>query len=158
MSEYYKPVHRPRKKLKMPLFGNIGSGGSKNTHSESIWGTKNFSTMIFVMGALALLAQFYLPDLWAEKVYADYDELKELALDGAIRKKYTDASNPNEVHYLLLIKQKDGSRRKLDLYQADSVFFDQVAVPQRLFKKSGEMEVRVTRFSKPDTVMRLLVK
>jgi hypothetical protein len=158
MSEYYKPVHRPRKKLKMPFFGNIGNSPSKNQKTESIWGTKNFSTMIFVMGAIALLAQFYLPDFWSEKIYADYEDLKELELNGAIRKKYTDASNPNEIHYILLVKQKDGSRRKLDLYKADSVFFDQVSVPQRLFKKSGEMQVKVTRFTKPDTVIGLVIQ
>ena len=158
MSEYYKPVSRPRKKLKMPLLGNLGAGGSSKGNSERVWGAKNFSTMIFVLGALALLAQMYLPDFWAEPVYADYDDLKELSLDGAIRKKYADASNPNEIHYLLIVKQKDGTRRKLDLYRADSVFFDQVAVPQRLYKESGDMRVRVTRFSKPDTVLELRVK
>lgn len=159
MSEYYKPVSRPRKKLKMPLFGNMGSGSSKSTNSgESVWGSKNFSTMIFIMGALALIAQFYLPNLMSEKVYSDYDELKELSLEGTIRKKFTDASNPNEIHYILLVKQKDGTRRKLDLYKADSLFFDQVAVPQRLFKKSGEMNVRVVRFSKADTTLTLMVK
>jgi len=159
MSEYYKPVSRPRKKLKMPLFGNMGSGSSKSTISgESVWGSKNFSTMIFIMGALALIAQFYLPNLMSEKVYSDYDELKELSLEGTIRKKFTDASNPNEIHYILLVKQKDGTRRKLDLYKADSLFFDQVAVPQRLYKKSGEMNVRVVRFSKADTVLKLVVK
>lgn len=158
MAEHYKPVHRPRKKLKMPIFGNLGSGGSSKTSSESIWGTKNFSTIIFILGAISILAQAYLPNIWAEKVYADYDELKDLALDGAIRKKYADASNPNEIHYLLVVKQKDGSRKKLDLYRADSVFFDQVAVPQRLYKQAGDMRVRVTRFSRPDTVLVLRVK
>jgi hypothetical protein len=158
MSEYYKPVHRPRKKLKMPLFGNMGGSSSQKSNSESIWGTKNFSTLLFMIAAITFAVQLFLPDLWAEKMYSDYDELKELALDGAIRKKYTDASDPNEIHYILIIKQKDGSRRKLDLYKADSLFFDQVAVPQRLFKKSGEMEVRVTRFTKPDTVMRLVIE
>lgn len=158
MSEYYKPVHRPRKKLKMPLFGNMGGGSSQKSTEDSFWGTKNYSTLIFIMSALAIFAQFYLPDFWAEKIYADYDEIKELSLDGSIRKKYTDASNPKEIHYILIVKQKDRSRRKLDLYKADSVFFDQVAVPQRLFKKSGEMEVKVTRFSKPDTVIRLVIQ
>lgn len=158
MSEYYKPVHRPRKKLKMPLFGNMGGGSSQKNNSESIWGTKNFSRILFIIAALTFAAQLFLPDLWAEKMYSDYDELKELSLDGSIRKKYTDASNPNEIHYILIIKQKDGTRRKLDLYRADSLFFDQVAVPQRLFKKSGEMEVRVTRFTKPDTVLKLVIQ
>jgi hypothetical protein len=79
----------------------------------------------------------------------------ELRLDGALRKKYTDASDPNEIHYLLVIKQKDGTRRKIDLFDAKTNFFDQVAVPQRLYKESGSMDVRVTRFSKPDTLLRI---
>lgn len=153
MSEFARPPRRaPRKKLKMPLFGNMGSGSSEvNTD----WGVKNFSTLVFVVGTLGLLAQLFLPSLWSEKVYDSESEIRELRLDGALRKKYTDASDPNEIHYLLVIKQKDGTRRKIDLFDAKTNFFDQVAVPQRLYKESGSMDVRVTRFSKPDTLLRI---
>ncbi len=155
MSEFARPPRRaPRKKLKMPLFGNMGSGSSSDGGTD--WGVKNFSTLVFVVGTLGLLAQLFLPSLWAEKVYDSASEIKELQLDGALRKKYTDASDPNEIHYLLVVKQKDGSRRKLDLFEANPAFFDQVAVPQRLYKESGSMDVRVTRFSKPDTLLRLV--
>jgi hypothetical protein len=41
------------------------------------------------------------------------------------------------------------------LYQADSTFFEQVAVPQRLKKESGSLQVRVTRFAKPDTTIEI---
>lgn len=153
MSEFARPPRRaPRKKLKMPLFGNMGSGSSDG---NTDWGVKNFSTLVFVVGTLGLLAQLFLPSLWSEKVYDSESEIKELHLDGALRKKYTDASDPNEIHYLLVIKQKDGTRRKIDLFDAKTNFFDQVAVPQRLYKESGSMNVRVTRFSKPDTLLRI---
>ena len=153
MSEFARPPRRaPRKKLKMPLFGNMGSGSSEGS---TYWGVKNFSTLIFVVGTLGLLAQLFLPSLWSEKVYDSESEIKELRLDGALRKKYTDASDPNEIHYLLVVKQKDGTRRKIDLYEANPAFFDQVAVPQRFYKETGSMDVRVTRFSKPDTLLRI---
>ena len=94
-------------------------------------------------------------NFFSEKMYDSPGELKELELDGSLRKKYTDASNPNEIHYILIVKQKDGTRRKLDLYRADPVFFDQVAVPQRLKKQAGSLDVQITRFSKPDTTISL---
>ncbi|CAM3410185.1 hypothetical protein V7S77_02860 [Aquirufa ecclesiirivi] len=158
MSQAYNPPRRaPRKKLKMPLFGNMGSGNSN--HGDNMeWGGKNFTKLVFIVGTLGLLAQLYLPNLWSEKMYDTQSELIDLDLDGSIRKKYTDATNPNDVHYILVVKQKDGTRRKLDLHIADPVFFDQVAVPQRLKKASGSLDVLVTRFSKPDTTLTIKFK
>jgi hypothetical protein len=75
MSEYPVPPRRPpRKKLKMPLFGNMGSGSSSDGGTD--WGVKNFSTLVFVVGTLGLLAQLFLPSLWAEKVYDSASELR----------------------------------------------------------------------------------
>lgn len=154
MSQNNPPARRPpRKKLKMPLFGGMG-GGNKNNDQVDLGG-RHFSTLLFIVVALGLIGQALLPSLWAEKVYDTEDELRDLAIDGALRKKYTDASDPSEIHYLLMIKQKDGTRRKIDLYQANPMFFDQVAVPQRLFKKPGTLGVRVTRFSLPDTIIQI---
>jgi hypothetical protein len=57
-----------------------------------------------------------------------------------------------------VVKEKGGKRKKIDLYRADSTFFEQVAVPQRLKKESGSLKVRVTRFSKPDTTLEIRFK
>ena len=46
-------------------------------------------------------------------------------------------------------------RVKLDLVEADPVFFDQIAVPQRVDKIASSLDVHVQRFSKPDTTMRI---
>jgi hypothetical protein len=148
MAEYPIPPRRaPRKKLKMPLFGDMISGSSGQG------GTKNFTTYLFVLVGLGMLGQLLLPQLWAEKVYDSASEIREMELDGAIRKKFTDASDRSEIHYILVVVEKEGKRKKLDLYKADSTFFEQVAVPQRLKKESGSLQVRVTRFSKPDTTI-----
>jgi hypothetical protein len=152
MAEYPVPPRRaPRKKLKMPIFGNM-MGGSSSGPADS---GKNFSTYLFGIVAVMMVAQIYLPQLWAEKLYDTPDELTELTLDGAIRKKYADASNKNEIHYILVVKEKGDTRKKIDLYLADPNFFDQVAVPMRLKKEAGSLSVRVTRFAKPDTILNI---
>jgi len=154
MSEQPIPPRRaPRKKLKMPLFGNMG-GGSSSGNTTSVFGMKNFTSTLFIVGAVGLLLQMYLPKLWAEKMYDTESEIREMALDGVIRKKFADPSNRSEIHYILVVKEKTG-RKKIDLYLAKPDFFDQVAVPQRLKKKSGELAVQVTRYSKPDTIINI---
>ena len=150
MADYPVPPRRaPRKKLKMPIFGNM-MGGSSSGPADS---GKNFTTYLFGIVAVVMVAQIYLPQLWAEKLYDSPDELTEMKLDGAIRKKYADASDKNEIHYILVVKEKGNARKKIDLYQANPDFFDQVAVPFRVKKEAGSLNVRVTRFAKPDTVL-----
>lgn len=150
MADYPVPPRRaPRKKLKMPIFGNM-MGGSSSGPADS---GKNFTTYLFGIVAVVMVAQIYLPQLWAEKLYDSPNELTEMTLDGAIRKKYADASDKNEIHYILVVKEKGNSRKKIDLVQANPDFFDQVAVPFRVKKEAGSLNVRVTRFAKPDTVL-----
>jgi hypothetical protein len=43
----------------------------------------------------------------------------------------------------------------VDLVEADPVFFDQIAVPQRVTKAANSLDVRVQRFSKADTTLRI---
>jgi hypothetical protein len=146
------PRRTPRKKLKMPIFGDMFGSSSDSG------GTKNFSTYLFILVGLALLSQTIIPSLMAEDVYDSESEVLEMELDGAIRKKYADASDKSETHYILVVVEKGGKRKKLDLYRADSTFFEHVAVPQRLKKKSGSLNVQVTRFSKPDTLLKIFFK
>jgi hypothetical protein len=148
MADYPVPPRRaPRKKLKMPLFGDMFGGSSTQG------GTKNFSTYLFVLVGMGLVAQLLLPQLWAEKIYDTSSEIREVEIDGVLRKKYADASDRSEIHYLLVVAEKGGKRKKIDLYQADSSFFEQVAVPQRIKKLAGSMNVQVTRYSRPDTIL-----
>lgn len=141
----------PRKKLKMPLFGG-GSGSSAN--KDDFLG-KNFGSILIAMTGMAFAAQLFLPNLWSEKVYNEADEITEMAWKGTIRKKYTDAKYKSEIHYYLLIKGEKGKKQLVDLVEADPVFFDQIAVPQRVSKAANSLDVRVQRFSKPDTTLRI---
>ena len=127
--------------------GSSGQGGSKN-----------FTTYLFVLVGMGLLGQLILPQLWAEKVYDSESEVRDMEIDGTLRKKFADASDKSEIHYLLVVVEKEGKRKKLDLYQADSVFFEQVAVPQRIKKASGSLKVLITRYSKPDTTIEIRFK
>lgn len=142
----------PRKKLKMPLFGGMGGGASVNR--DDFFG-KNFGSILIAMTGIAFAAQIFLPNIWSEKVYNEADEITEMAWDGSIRKKYTDAKFKSEIHYYLVIKGKRGKKQIVDLVEADPVFFDQLAVPQRVTKVANSLDVRVQRFSKPDTTLRI---
>jgi hypothetical protein len=144
MSQLPVPPRRaPRKKLKMPLFGG-GSGSS--AHKDDVFG-KNFGSILIAMTGIAFAAQIFLPNLWAEKVYNDADEIKEMSWKGSIRKKYTDAKSKSNIHYYLLIKGEKGGKQLVDLVDAE------VAVPQRVEKAVNSLNVRVQRFSKPDTTL-----
>jgi hypothetical protein len=136
----------------MPLFGGMGGGASAN--KEDFLG-KNFGSILIAMTGMALAAQVFLPNIWSEKVYNEADEITEMAWNGTIRKKYTDAKHKSEIHYYLLIKGEKGKKQLVDLVEADPTFFDQVAVPQRVSKAANSLDVRVQRFSKPDTTLRI---
>ena len=152
MSDVPVPSRRaPRKKLKMPLLG--GMGGSASANKDDFFG-KNFGSILIAMTGMAFAAQIFLPNIWSEKVYNDADEITEMAWNGSIRKKYTDAKFKSEIHYYLVIKEKD-KKQIIDLVDADPVFFDQIAVPQRVTKAANSLDVRVQRYSKPDTTLRI---
>jgi hypothetical protein len=142
----------PRKKLKMPLFGGMGGGSSAN--KDDFFG-KNFGSILIAMTGIAFAAQLFLPNLWSEKVYNEADEIKEMAWKGTIRKKYTDAKYKSDIHYYLVIKGEKGKKQLVDLVEADPVFFDQIAVPQRVTKSANSLDVRVQRYSKSDTTLRI---
>jgi hypothetical protein len=150
------PRRAPRKKLKMPLFGGMGGGASagESANRDDFLG-KNFGSILIAMTGMALAAQIFLPNIWSEKVYNEADEITEMAWNGTIRKKYTDAKHKSEIHYYLLIKGEKGKKQLVDLVEADPTFFDQVAVPQRISKAANSLDVRVQRFSKPDTTLRI---
>jgi hypothetical protein len=144
----------PRKKLKIPLFG--GMGGDASANKDDFFG-KNFGSILIAMTGIAFAAQIFLPNLWAAKVYNEPDEITEMSWNGTIRKKYTDAKHPSEIHYYLVLVGKKGVKQMVDLVEADPVFFDQLAVPQKVTKIANSLNVRVQRFSKPDTTLRIKI-
>ena len=157
MSDVPVPPRRaPRKKLKMPLFGGMGGGASagESANRDDFFG-KNFGSILIAMTGMAFAAQIFLPNIWSEKVYNEADEITEMAWNGTIRKKYTDAKHKSEIHYYLVIKGEKGKKQIVDLVEADPAFFDQIAVPQRVSKAANSLDVRVQRFTKPDTILRI---
>ena len=146
------PRRAPRKKLKMPLFG--GSGGDSSANRDDFFG-KNFGSLLIAMTGMAFAAQLFLPDLWSERIYNEADEITEMSWKGTIRKKYTDAKHKSEIHYYLVIVGEKGKKQAVDLVEADPTFFDQIAVPQRVEKAANSLDVRVQRFSKPDTTLQI---
>jgi len=153
MSTHPVPPRRaPRKKMKMPLFGGMGGGASAN--KDDFFG-KNFGSILIAMTGMAFAAQIFLPNIWSEKVYNEADEITEMAWNGTIRKKYTDAKHKSEIHYYLVIKGEKGKKQIVDLVDADPVFFDQIAVRQRVTKAAISLDVRVQRYSKRDSTLHI---
>jgi len=146
------PRRAPRKKLKMPLLGGMSGGSSAN--KDDFLG-KNFGSILIALTGIAFAVQIFLPNLWSTKVYNDAEEITEMSWNGTIRKKYTDARFKDEIHYYLLIKGEKGKKQLVDLVDADPVFFDQVAVPQIVTKLANSLDVRVKRYSKADTTLRI---
>lgn len=149
------PRRAPRKKLKMPLFGGVGGGSADSSANRDDFFGKNFGSILIAITGIAFAAQIFLPNIWSQKVYNDADEIKQMIWNGSIRKKYADAKNKSEIHYYLVIKGGKGKKQIVDLVDADPVFFDQVAVPQRVTKSANSLQVRVQRFSRPDTTLTL---
>ena len=69
-----------------------------------------------------------------------------------VREKYNAVAEEIQE---LVIKGKKGKKQIIDLVEADPVFFDQLAVPQRVTKAANSLDVHVQRFSKPDTTLRI---
>ena len=149
------PRRAPRKKLKMPLFG--GMGGDSSANKDDFFG-KNFGSILIAMTGMAFAAQMFLPNIWSEKVYNEADEIQEMSWNGTIRKKYADAKHKSDIHYYLVIKGEKDKKQVVDLVDADPVFFDQIAVPQRVVKAANSLRVKVQRYAKPDTTLNIQFK
>lgn len=160
MAEPLVPKRRPpRKKLKMPLFGNMFGGKPSDTYKEDpIFSNKWVIRGFLLMLAASFILPYYFPTFFGgRKVYSSKSDLMSIELNGIIRKKYYDSNNPNKIHRILVVVNKDGSKPMLDFYRNDSAFFEQVAVPFPIVKKAGSLDVRIGRFIKPDTVITLQV-
>ncbi len=160
MSNPQVPRSRPpRKKLKMPIFGNMVNSGASNEYKEDpIFSNKWVIRGVIIVIFLSFVLPYYFPKFFGgRKIYDSKSEIKELALDGVIRKKYYDSNNPRKIHRFLVVVNKDGTKPMIDLYKNDSAFFENVAVPYRIYKESGSLDVRISRFNLSDTTITLQV-
>ncbi len=158
-SSHYRPVHRPRPKLKMPLFGNMfgGSGGGQKPpyQEESKW-TGKLTPIIVAIALIAIGIDFFNTKTDTKRTFSGADEVKSMVWDGQIVKKwYNVLPAKNEVEYVVQIMNKKGETRVISFKDEKTNFGDLVVPYNFIVKKEGSLDVTVKRYIQKDTVVTL---
>lgn len=156
-SSSYRPVHKPRPKLKMPLFGNMlgGSGGGPkpSNREENKW-TGKLTPIIVAVALIAIGIDFFNTKNDTKRTFRGADEVKSMAWDGQIVKKwYNVLPAKNEVEYVVEIMNKKGEKRIISFKDEKTNFGDFVLPYNFIVKKEGSLEVTVKRYVKVDTLV-----
>ncbi len=157
-SSQYRPVHRPRPKLKMPLFGNMFSGGGgpkPSTREENKWAGK-LTPIIVAIALIAIGIDFFNTKNDTKRTFTGAEDVKSMVWDGQIAKKwYNVLPAKNEVEYVVEIIDKKGEKRVISFKDEKSNFGDLVVPYNFIVKKEGSLDVTVRRYVKRDTVVTL---
>ena len=153
----YKPVHRPRAKLKMPLFGNMlgGSGGGPrpSNREENKW-TSKLTPIIVAIVLIVIGIDFFNSKNDTKRTFRGADDVKSMVWDGQIVKKwYNVLPEKNEVEYVVRIMNKKGEIRDISFKGEKTDFGDFVLPYNFMVKKEGSLDVTVKRYVKKDSVV-----
>lgn len=156
-SSSYRPVSRPRPKLKMPLFGNMfgGSGGGQRPPSrdENKWGSK-LTPIIIGIVAIAIGVDFFNSKNDTKRTFQGADEVKSMAWNGQIlRKWYNVLPAKNEVEYVVEILTDKNEKRVISFKDEKSEFGDFVLPKNFIVKKEQSLDVTVKRYIRKDTLV-----
>jgi hypothetical protein len=155
----YRPVHRPRPKLKMPLFGNMfggGGGGPRPSNREENKWTGKLTPIILAIALIAIGIDFFNTKNDTKRTFTGADEVKSMVWDGQIVKKwYNVLPAKNEVEYVVAIINKKGEKRIISFKDEKTNFGDFVVPYNFIVKKEGSLDVTVKRYVKKDTVVTL---
>lgn len=155
----YRPVHRTRPKLKMPLFGNMlggGGGGQRpSNRGENKW-TGKLTPIIVAIALIAIGIDFFNTKNDTKRTFGGEDDVKSMTWDGQIVKKwYNVLPAKNEVEYIIEIMNKKGEKRVISLKDEKTNFGDFILPYNFIIKKEGSFNVTVKRYVKKDTVITL---
>lgn len=158
-SSSYRPVHRPRPRLKMPLFGNMlgGSGGGQKPpyQEENKWASK-LMPIIVAIALIAIGIDFFNSKNNTKRTFRGADEVKLMAWNGQIIKKwYNVLPAKNGVEYVVEIISKKGEKRVISFKDEKTNFGDFVVPYNFMVKKEGSFDVTVKRYVKTDTIVTL---
>lgn len=155
----YRPVHRPRPKLKMPLFGNMfGStgGGQKPPYREENKWVGKLTPIIVAIALIAIGIDFFNNKNDTKRTFRGADDVKSMVWDGQIAKKwYNVLPAKNEVEYVVEIINRKGEKRVISFKDEKTNFGDFVVPYNFIVKKEGSLNVIVKRYVKKDTVVTL---
>lgn len=143
----------PRKKLKMPYIGDIFSGGSSSSGRPESVLTGKFTPLIVLVALLGFGWNYYKNRNKTDGAEGGENTIKEAIWEGKVSKKYTKVYSPENIHYIIEVKNPKGERRLYDLVGESTNFWDWVLPNYRISKKENSFEVTVKPIAKKDTVL-----
>ena len=156
----YRPVHRPRPKLKMPLFGNMfgggGSGGPRPSNREDNKWTSKLTPIIVAIVLTVIGIDFFNSKNDTKRTFQGADDVKSMVWDGQIVKKwYNVLPAKNEVEYVVEVINRKGEKRIISFKDEKTNFGDFVVPYNFILKKDGSLDVTVKRYVRKDTIVTL---
>ena len=155
----YRPVHRPRPKLKIPLIGNmLGGGGNSPKHSneEPHPLTKTIVPVIIAIAVIAFGIDYFTKKNAPKTSFRGQTELQQAAFNGKILRKWYNVIPPeNNVEYVVEIQMDKNQKRIVSFLNDKSNIGDFVLPYNSISKKANSLDITVKRYFKADTIIAL---
>jgi hypothetical protein len=155
----YRPVSRPRPRLKIPLLGNMfgGSGGSPRPSNEEPHPlTKRITPIIIAIAVIAFGLDYFMKSSAPKTSFRGSEEIQAAAFNGKILRKWYNVIPPsNDVEYVVEILNDKNEKRIVSFLNEKSNIGDFVVPNNTISKKEKSLDVTVKRYFKADTVITL---
>jgi hypothetical protein len=155
----YRPVSRPRPKLKIPLIGNMlgGDGGDpKRSKEEPHPLTKTIVPVIIAIAIIAFGIDFFTKRNAPKTSFRGENEVKAAAFNGKILKKWYNVIPPkNDVEYVVEIQTANNKKKIISFLDEKSTIGDFVLPYNSIAKKENSLDITIKRYFKADTVLTL---
>lgn len=153
----YRPVSRPRPKMKMPFLGNTFGGSSsspKPSDEEPHPLTKNIVPIIIAIALIAFGIDYFTKSATPKKSFRGQDEVFQAAFKGKILKKWYNVIPPeNNVEYVIEIQTGKDEKKIVSFLNEKSAVGDFVVPYHTISKGENSFNVTVKRYNKADTVL-----
>lgn len=156
------PIHRrpARKKLKMPLFGNMMGGNSKASTNQDISSTLNHRlTPIIVTGVFLMVAGDYIYKRFFDdnRIIDDPQDIKAMVWDGKITKKWHNQLRKDKIQYFIKITKPltDSTSQSVvvNLITEKSELWDKLMPNNSVLKPANSLKVSVKKYFHSDTTL-----
>ncbi len=154
----YRPVSRPRPRLKIPLIGNMLGGGNnpKRSRDEPHRLTKSIVPIIVAIAVIAFSIDYFMKSNAPKTSFRGENELKEASFSGKILRKWYNVIPPkNDVEYVVEIMNDKKEIKVVSFLNEKSNIGDFVVPYNSIAKKEHSLNITVKRYFKADTVLTL---